>query len=57
MDFGDLLFDWRAPGSLMSKRYYHAFRQSELKKLVKKSGLKAEKIFRDNFNYYLVLAK
>jgi hypothetical protein len=56
MDFGDVLFDWKR-GGMTSKRYYHAFRRCELKKLVKKAGLKIEKIFRDRFNYYLVLTK
>ncbi|HTX86850.1 MAG TPA: class I SAM-dependent methyltransferase [Candidatus Nanoarchaeia archaeon] len=57
MDWNDVLFDWRAPRGMMSKRYYHVFFQRELKKLVKKSGLKMEKIFKDNFNYYLVLTR
>jgi tRNA (uracil-5-)-methyltransferase TRM9 len=57
MDFGDVLFDWRAPKGLMSKRYYHLFFQYELLGLVKKSGLKIEKSFKDRFNYYLVLTK
>jgi tRNA (uracil-5-)-methyltransferase TRM9 len=57
MDFGDVLFDWRAPGGLMSKRYYHIFYQHELVKLAKKAGLKIEKKFKDQFNYYFVLTK
>jgi len=57
MDLGDVLFDWRAPGGMMSKRYYHVFQQRELAKLVKKAGLKIEKKFKDNFNFYLVLTK
>jgi len=57
MDFGDVLFDWRAPGGLMSKRYYHIFYQRELVKLAKKAGLKIVKKFKDQFNYYLVLTK
>jgi SAM-dependent methyltransferase len=57
MDWSDVLFDWRAPNSQMSKRYYHVFRQGELTRLAKKSGLKIEKAFKDKFNYYLVLTK
>ena len=57
LDFGDVLFDWRAPNSQMSKRYYHAFRAGELKRLIKKAGLKIEKYFKDDFNYYLILTK
>jgi len=56
-DFGDVLFDWRAPNSQMSKRYYHMFTKREVEKLAKKVGLKIEKSFKDNFNYYLVLTK
>jgi len=57
LDFGDILFDWRAPNSQMSKRYYHAFRKGELKRLVKKAGLKIESYYKDKYNYYLVLTK
>ena len=56
MDFGDVLFDWKR-GETTSKRYYHAFRRGELKKLARKAGLKIENIFRDRYNYYLTLAK
>ncbi len=56
MDFGDVLFDWKR-GGVTSKRYYHAFRSCELKKLAKKAGFKIDRIFRDRFNYYLVLKK
>jgi SAM-dependent methyltransferase len=56
MDFGDVLFDWKRNG-MTSKRYYHAFRAGELKRLAKKAGLKIDNIFRDRFNYYLTLSK
>ena len=56
MDFGDVLFDWKRSG-MTSKRYYHAFRRCELKKIVKRAGLKIDKITRDRFNYYLILKK
>jgi hypothetical protein len=57
MDWGDVLFDWRAPNSRMSKRYYHLFSRRELNRLVKKAGLKIKKTIQDKFNYYLVLEK
>lgn len=58
MDFGDILFDWKnKDGEAISKRYYHAFTKRQLKKIAKKSGLKIENIFKDNYNYYLVLKK
>lgn len=56
MDFGDVLFDWKR-GSFASKRYYHAFTWQELRRLVKKAGLKVEGSFKDKFNYYMVLVK
>jgi 2-polyprenyl-3-methyl-5-hydroxy-6-metoxy-1,4-benzoquinol methylase len=58
MDFGDLLIDWKSSNSIsVSKRYYHAFRKYELKKLAKEAGLSIEKSFKDDYNYYLVLKK
>jgi SAM-dependent methyltransferase len=58
MDLGDILFDWKnTGGERVSQRYYHAFRWSELNKIVKKSGLKIEKRFRDKHNFYLILTK
>ena len=53
MDFGDIIFT----GFSTSRRYYHAFTRRELKKIVRGAGLKTEKIYKDKFNYYLVLYK
>ena len=58
MDIGDILFDWKnSKGEIVSRRYYHAFTKRELKKIIKKAGLKIEKIYKDKFNYYAVLKK
>jgi SAM-dependent methyltransferase len=58
MDFGDILVDWKnSAGEKISQRYYHAFRKGELRRLAKKTGLKIEKLFSDQYNYYLVLRK
>lgn len=58
MDFGDILFDWKNPqGERVSKRYYHAFRKCELKRIFKKAGLKIERIYKDKYNYYAILEK
>ncbi|MFH1822424.1 MAG: class I SAM-dependent methyltransferase [Patescibacteria group bacterium] len=58
MDFGDILFDWKnSRGEVLSQRYYHAFIKIGLKKIAKKAGLKIEKIYKDRFNYYLILKK
>ena len=55
MDFGDVIFDWkRVEGK---RRYYHAFREKELRRIVKKAELRIEKIYKDKYNYYLVLRK
>ncbi|MFH1661656.1 MAG: methyltransferase domain-containing protein [Candidatus Falkowbacteria bacterium] len=58
MDAGDILFDWKnSKGEVVSKRYYHGFRKKELRKIIKKSGLRIEKIYKDKYNYYAVLKK
>jgi SAM-dependent methyltransferase len=58
MDFGDIVFDWKNPkGEKVSRRYYHAFWKRELKKIIKKAGLRIEKIYKDKYNYYAVLRK
>ena len=58
MDFGDIIWDWKAPsGDAVSRRYYHAFRMSELRKLGREAGFKIDKVYKDKFNYYLVLKK
>lgn len=57
-DFGDIMFDWKnSKGEKISRRYYHAFRKRELKKIIKKAGLQIEKIHNDKFNYYAILTK
>ena len=58
MDFGDILFSWKDNrGDAVSQRYYHAFKKQELKRLIRKSGLKIERLYKDKFNYYAVLKK
>lgn len=55
-DFKDILFDWKNnKGEKISQRYYHAFTQKELKKIVTLASLKIEKFYKDKHNYYLVL--
>lgn len=55
MDFGDILFDWKR--GQRSKRYYHAFTKHELESIIKKADLKLEKLYKDKYNYYIVLKK
>lgn len=58
MDFGDILRDWKNPkGEIVSKRYYHAFTKWELRRIVKKAGLKLKKIYSDGYNYYVIAGK
>jgi 2-polyprenyl-3-methyl-5-hydroxy-6-metoxy-1,4-benzoquinol methylase len=58
MDWGDVLFYWRdKTGRPVSQRYYHAFRRRELKRLIKKTGLKIDKFLNDGYNYYIVVKK
>lgn len=55
LDFGDILFDWKdSSGKALSKRYYHAFRKNELKKIFRKAGYKIEKNHKDEHNIYLI---
>jgi len=56
MDCGDILFNWKnKKGAEASRRYYHAFTKRELKKTAVKAGLKVDKLYKDENNYYLVL--
>jgi len=58
MDFGDIIWDWKSPGGdAVSRRYYHAFTRHELKKLARLAGLKTQKIYKDKYNYYLIVSK
>lgn len=58
MDFGDILFDWKnSQGLNLTQRYYHGFTKRELTKLIKKANLSIDRLYKDNYNYYLVLKK
>lgn len=58
MDIGDIVFDWKnSSGETTGQRYYHAFTKRQLKIIGKKAGLKIEKLFKDKYNYYLILTK
>jgi SAM-dependent methyltransferase len=55
-DFGDILFDWKNnKGEKISQRYYHAFTKNQLKKFISRAELKIEKLYKDKYNYYLIL--
>jgi 2-polyprenyl-3-methyl-5-hydroxy-6-metoxy-1,4-benzoquinol methylase len=56
MDRGDILFPWGGKEGV-GTRYYHAFTGGELKKISRSANLKIEKLYKDRFNYYLVLKK
>ncbi len=54
----DLLFPWKNNnGEELSLRYYHAFTIKELNKLTDNSGLKKEKIYEADNNFWLILKK
>lgn len=58
MDFGDILFDWKSSkGERLSKRYYHAFRKGELRRIFKAAGLIVKEMRKDEHNYYIVAGK
>jgi len=52
MDFGDIVFYW---GGDKSQRYYHSFTESGLLKLSRLAEMKVETIYKDSYNYYLVI--
>jgi len=56
MDFGDIIFNWKHDTNI-SQRYYHAFTMRELKRLAKLSGFKIKDLYKDTYNYYLLLSK
>ncbi|MDP3899549.1 MAG: class I SAM-dependent methyltransferase [bacterium] len=51
MDRGDILF---SGFNKESRRYYHAFKLKELKKLITDAGLQIEKIYSDKNNIYAI---
>lgn len=56
MDWGDIIFPWKnSQGEKISDRYYHAFSKRELRKLVKKVGLDIFDLYKDKYNYWLIL--
>ena len=58
LDFGDILFPWKdTQGTVVSQRYYHAFRSGELVRLASAAGFKIVGIKKDRFNYWLILNK
>jgi ubiquinone/menaquinone biosynthesis C-methylase UbiE len=58
MDLGDITFDWKnSKGEIVAQRYYHMFTLRELRRISKKAGLSIKKIFKDDYNYYLILRK
>ena len=58
MDVGDIIFNWKnSQGEQKGKRYYHAFYKKEIKKIIKKAGLKIEKLYKDQYNYYIIIKR
>ena len=58
INFGDLIFNWKGNKNGDQKaRYYHAFSENSLKKLISKTSFKVEKFLEDDFNYYYILKK
>lgn len=56
LEKGDLIFFWKnEKGEKVSKRYYHAFNDDEIRDLISSSGLELEKTIKDGKNIWLVL--
>jgi len=58
MDFGDILFGWKNnKGEEVSQRYYYAFTKRKLRRISEMAGLKVKRLYKDKYNYYLILEK
>jgi len=58
LEFGDVLFPWKnSRGEIKSQRYYHAFRKKELLGLAYEVGFKNVNIYKDNYNYWLIIKR
>lgn len=58
LDYNDLLFSWKdSSGQKVSERYYHAYTKKELKKLARLAGFRILRLYRDKYNFWLVLEK
>lgn len=58
MDWGDIVFEWKKnTGEELAKRYYHAFTKYGLKRIITKAGLRIDNIYKDDYNYYVILKK
>lgn len=56
LEFGDVLFPWKnSRGEIKSERYYHAFRKNELLKIAKAVGFRNINIYKDKFNFWMIL--
>ena len=58
LEFGDILFPWKnSRGEIISQRYYHAFLKRELFNLARKAGCDILSLYKDQYNYWLILEK
>ena len=58
LEFGDVIFPWKnSKGEITSERYYHAFGKRELLSLCRKAGFSDVTIYKDRYNYWLILKK
>ena len=54
----DLVFPWHdVSGQAVGERYYHAFRQGELRRLSRAAGLSVRSASVDKYNFWLVLVR
>ncbi|MFA7087947.1 MAG: methyltransferase domain-containing protein [Patescibacteria group bacterium] len=58
MSWKDLVFPWKnSRGEDRGLRYYHAFLDGELRKVVKAAGLRVAWASKNNYNYWYILEK
>lgn len=58
LDYNDLLFSWKnSSGQKVSERYYHAYTKKELKKLSNLAGFRILRLYRDKYNFWMIIEK
>lgn len=54
LPIGDIVFDWRDnQGQASASRYYHAFREGEIRRLAEAAGFRDSQVWQDEHNIYL----
>lgn len=57
LDFGDAIFEWGGETKCENNRYryYHAFSESEIRKIINEVGLEIINFSKDDYNFFITL--